>query len=170
MFLRIRLQRLVEGPPCLCHVSAAVMAEIMLKKVMHMCQVSGCHPKGREARVWKEKKKNLTCLTLSNFARWAKECGEAACPTGLEQTIPVTREAGLSRSSEKSTLPTCPWLKNTNPFSAHGPWCTTHIEAQKPVRLVPHLKKKKTLKKNNNFLEPCLFLQASILLVIFKIG
>lgn len=52
------LQRLVEGPPCLRHASAAVIAEIMLRKVMHMCQVSGCHPKGRkEGQRMKKKKK-----------------------------------------------------------------------------------------------------------------
>lgn len=117
------LQRFIEGPLCLCNVSAAVIAEIMLKKVMHMCHVSSCHPKGRKAGGWRGK--NLTSLTLFNFARWAKQCGVAVCPAGLAQTFTPappkkTREGDLRHSFEK--CPPCePVLEPDAPSSFIDP-------------------------------------------------
>lgn len=95
-----------------CNVSAAVIAEITFK-VTHVCQVSDCHPKGKKARVWKGGKKSLTCVTLFNFARWAKQCGVAARPSGLVQTFPGTREAALRvhrASLSLSQAPSVAWI------------------------------------------------------------
>lgn len=64
-------QRSAECPLCLCNVSAAVAGlRCVLKSVLHMCQLSSCHPKSEKGRSMK--KKYVPRLTLLEFARMAK--------------------------------------------------------------------------------------------------
>lgn len=133
------LQRLVEGPLRPRHVSAAVIAEIMLRKVMHMCQVSGCHLKGRKEgqRMKKEKKTWLawhfsTLQDGQNSVEW--------------QRVLLGQRRQFHEPGKQTWVPV--WNVHPANLSLTGkhkppqwPLTLMHIEAQKPVRLVRHLKK-----------------------------
>lgn len=62
-------QRSTECPLRLCTVSAAVIAAIGLKSMMHIYQLSSCHLKARKAKV---KKENLFLLDTFQVATMAK--------------------------------------------------------------------------------------------------
>lgn len=73
-------------PVCVCTVSAAVVAKIVLKSMMHMCQVSSCHLKVRKAGPWKEISSHFD---TSQVARMAEQCRAAArAPVG-KHTSPL---------------------------------------------------------------------------------
>lgn len=113
------LQRFSEGPLCLCNISAAVIAEILLKKVTHMCQVSDCHPKGRKARVWKKKGFAWHFLTLQDgqsSVEWQSVSHWVSAD--------ISRNQGSRLESQfwkVSTLPTCPWARHPQ-----CPWILMH--------------------------------------------
>lgn len=77
-------QRSTECPLCLCNVSAAVVAKIVLKSMMHMCQVSSCHLKVRKARVWKE---ICSCLTLFKLQEWQNTVEWQSGPVGKHTLV-----------------------------------------------------------------------------------
>lgn len=72
-------QRSTECPLCLCTVSAAVVAKIVLKSLTHMCQLSSCHLKVRKARVWKE---ICSSLTLFKLQEWQNSVEWHRVPSG----------------------------------------------------------------------------------------
>lgn len=77
-------QRSTECPLCLCNVSAAVVAEIVLKSMEHMCQLSSCHQKVRKARVWKE---IHSCLTLFKLQEWQNIVEWQSGPVGKQSLV-----------------------------------------------------------------------------------
>lgn len=95
-------QRSTECPLCLCTVSAAVVAKIVLKSRPHMCQLSSCHRKVRKARVWKEICSRLTLFKLQerqNTVEWQ------GGPVG-KQTL-ASQSRGLDSSPCSGRFPFC---------------------------------------------------------------
>lgn len=96
-------QRSRERPLCLCTVSAAVTAKIVLKSMMHMCQLSSCHLKVSKARIWKE-------IFARNFSSGRTQCVYEQCgPAGKQ--APVTEHKTILELlfGEVGTLLKCPW-------------------------------------------------------------
>lgn len=106
---------------CVCATSALLsLLRLCLRRWCTCAMSAAVTQKG--GRPEYEGKKTLTSLTLFNFARWAKQCGVAACPAGLAQTFPIkkTREGDLRHSFEKCP-PFEPMLEPDTPSSFIDP-------------------------------------------------